>query len=131
MSISPTFYEQLFLTNVLRPAFLYLKLGFILFWYKKIEEKSFLKMLKWQNGSISTTFRYNFFCAFCGKLRKICQKEQSFVNGPIVCQTRKILKKCITSFVNSVRRQTKIGKQSLMKSTLGGNHKKLVLKILN
>ncbi len=36
VSISPTLYAQLFLTKVLRKAFLYLDLRFVLFWRKNI-----------------------------------------------------------------------------------------------
>jgi hypothetical protein len=43
VSISPTFYEQLFRTKFVLQAFLYLML--YLFWSKKIGEKVTLKML--------------------------------------------------------------------------------------
>ena len=46
MSISPTFYEQLFCTKVFRAAaFLYLNCWFILFWRKEIGAKTAYTML--------------------------------------------------------------------------------------
>ena len=45
VSISPTFYEQLFCTKVLNTAFLCLQLGFVIFWPKKISAKAARKML--------------------------------------------------------------------------------------
>ena len=45
MSISPTFYEQLFCTKVFRAAYLYLRLRFVDFWQKEIGAKAALKML--------------------------------------------------------------------------------------
>jgi len=45
VSISPTFYEQLFCTKLLCAAFLYLQFGFIFFWQKNIGAKVARKML--------------------------------------------------------------------------------------
>ena len=45
VSISPTFYEQLFRMKVFRAAFLYLRLRFVFFWQKQIGEKVARKML--------------------------------------------------------------------------------------
>jgi len=45
VSISPTFYAQLFCTKVFRAAFLYLWLRFVLFWRKEIGTKAACKML--------------------------------------------------------------------------------------
>ena len=54
VSISPTFYEQLFGTKVFRAAFLYLQLRFVDFWRKEISAKAAYKMLvKLTIGGIS------------------------------------------------------------------------------
>ncbi len=45
MSISPTFYEQLFHMKVLCTAILYLKFGFKLLWRKTIDGKAAFTML--------------------------------------------------------------------------------------
>ena len=45
MSISPTFYEQLFCTKVFCTAFMCLQFGFVIFWQKKIGAKAAHKML--------------------------------------------------------------------------------------
>jgi len=45
VSISSTFYSCLFCTQVLCEAFLYLKLGFVIFWRKNIITKTAHKML--------------------------------------------------------------------------------------
>jgi len=45
VSISPTFYEQLFLTKVFYAASLYLQFGFVFFWLKNIGTKAACKML--------------------------------------------------------------------------------------
>ena len=45
VSISPTFYEQLFLMKVFQAAFLYLRLRFVHFWRKEIDGKAVCKML--------------------------------------------------------------------------------------
>jgi hypothetical protein len=44
-SISPTLYARLFRTKVLRKAFLYLDLSFVLFWRKNIGAKAACNML--------------------------------------------------------------------------------------
>ena len=45
VSISPTFYEQLFCTKVFWAAFLYLHCRFVIFWCKEIGAKAARKML--------------------------------------------------------------------------------------
>ena len=45
VSISPTFYEQLFCTKVFFAAFLYLQFGFVIFWQKEIGAKDVHKIL--------------------------------------------------------------------------------------
>ena len=45
VSISSTFFEHLFCTNVLRATFLYLQFVFLFFWSKKIVKKVACKML--------------------------------------------------------------------------------------
>ena len=45
VSISPTFYEQLFRRKVFWAAFLYLRLRFVFFWQKEIGKKAACKML--------------------------------------------------------------------------------------
>jgi len=45
VSISPTFYDQLFHTKAFSTAFLYLQVGFVIFWQKNIGEKAARKML--------------------------------------------------------------------------------------
>ncbi len=45
MSISPTFYEQIFSVKVFCEAFFYLKFGFVNFWQKNIGAKAACKML--------------------------------------------------------------------------------------
>ncbi len=45
VSISPTFYQQLFHTKKYCKAFLYTQFGFVIFWRKNISAKGALKML--------------------------------------------------------------------------------------
>jgi len=45
VSISATFYKQLFCTKVFCAAFLYLQFGFVIFWQKNISEKAARKTL--------------------------------------------------------------------------------------
>ncbi len=45
LSISPTFYKQLYLTNVFCKVFLQLQFGFVVFWQKKSGAKAACKML--------------------------------------------------------------------------------------
>ena len=45
VSISPTFYQQLFRTKLFWAAFLYLRLRFVFFWRKDISAKAACKML--------------------------------------------------------------------------------------
>jgi len=45
VSISPTFYEQFFCTEVFWAAFLLLQFGFVIFWQKSIGTKAARKML--------------------------------------------------------------------------------------
>ena len=65
VSISPTFYKQLFRTKDLRAAFLYLNCRFKLFWCKEIGAKAACKML------VKLTTRL-FENASHLKVRKIC-----------------------------------------------------------
>jgi len=43
VSISPTFYEQLYCTKVLSVAFLYLEFVFVFFWQKDFSKKVVVK----------------------------------------------------------------------------------------
>jgi len=55
VSISPTFYERLFLTKVLCAAFIELQFGFCIFWRKNISAKAACKMLsKLSTGPLRT-----------------------------------------------------------------------------
>jgi len=45
VSILPTFYEQCLYTKVFCAAFLYLQLGFVIFWQKNVGTKAAHKML--------------------------------------------------------------------------------------
>jgi hypothetical protein len=45
VSVSPTFYEQLFSTKVFCAAFQHLQFGFVIFWKKNIGAKAPCKML--------------------------------------------------------------------------------------
>ena len=45
LSVSPTFYEQLLLTEVLWAAFMCLQFGFVIFWRKEMRAKAAHKML--------------------------------------------------------------------------------------
>jgi len=52
VSISPTFYKQLSHTKVFCAAFMFLRLGFVIYWKKEIGEKPARKMLlKLSQGS--------------------------------------------------------------------------------
>jgi hypothetical protein len=45
VSISPTFYEQLFHTKVICAAFMCVKFGFVIFWQKDFGANAAIKML--------------------------------------------------------------------------------------
>ena len=60
MSISPTFYEQLFHTKVLCSAFMCLQFGFVIFWQKDFGAKAAHKMLvKLTPGELKTLVANN------------------------------------------------------------------------
>ena len=75
MSISPTFYEQLFRTNYFRAAFLYLHCRFKLFRRKEIGAKAAPKMLVKLTPRfpiLSIVISKCFFCVFpSGKVERI------------------------------------------------------------
>jgi len=55
VSISPTFYEQLFCTKLFCSAFLYVQVGFVIFWPKNNGAKAAYKMLVKMISSVTYT----------------------------------------------------------------------------
>ena len=108
VSISPTFYKQLFCTKVFRAAFLYLHCRFVLFWHTEIGAKAAHKMSvkltpcfcfsKCSLARVSylfwtTSFSKNHFRCFkyCSKQTKslfwICCFSMTYCYGPesLIC----------------------------------------------